>query len=292
MSIYEFIYANKAFFGLRWLFRKLEIYPNAYYNYLKHNKSEYCKRKEFILSVIKSIYHDENGVPGYRSMRVYLGRRGITISNTTVHKYMNSELGLKSIVRRINRFSSHEPCYRMFENLIKQDFKSDGRNKKWATDFTYLYLSKGEVRYNCAIIDLYDRSLVASITDRNMTGSLAVRTLEKAIKNQNPKPGSIILHSDRGSQYTSKIFVEFCEKSGVIQSMSKPGCPLDNAPMERYFNTLKNEEINLHKYDTEEELYKAVENFAYIKYNHIRPHSFNNYLTPFEARYGIKNFRQ
>lgn len=290
MSVYEFIYANKAYFGLRWLIRKFEIYPNAYYNYLRHNKSEYYKRKGTILSVIKSIYHAENGVPGYRSMRVYLGRRGITISNTTVHKYMNGELELKSITRRTNKLRSHEPCHKVFDNLIEQDFKADRRNQKWVTDFTYLYLSNGGVRYNCSIIDLHDRSLVASITDRNMTGGLAARTLEKAINSHNPMPGSIILHSDRGSQYTSKIFVEFCEKSGVIQSMSKPGCPFDNAPMERYFNTLKNEEINLHKYDTEEELYRAVEDFAYVKYNHVRPHSYNNYLTPFEARYGIKNF--
>ena len=67
--------------------------------------------------------------------------------------------------------------------------------------------------------------------------------------------------------------------------MSKAGYPYDNAPMERYFNTLKNEEINLHNYRSEEELYTAVEQFAYVKYNHIRPHSYNGYRTPFEARY-------
>ena len=67
--------------------------------------------------------------------------------------------------------------------------------------------------------------------------------------------------------------------------MSKAGYPYDNAPMERYFNTLKNEETNIHDYHTEEELYEAIERFAYIKYNHIRPHSYNGYRTPFEARY-------
>lgn len=89
----------------------------------------------------------------------------------------------------------------------------------------------------------------------------------------------------RGSQYTSKELVEYCEANAITQSMSKAGYPYDNAPMERYFNTLKNELINLHSYDTEETLYKAIEDFAYIKYNHERPHSYNGYKTPFESRY-------
>ena len=66
--------------------------------------------------------------------------------------------------------------------------------------------------------------------------------------------------------------------------MSKAGYPYDNAPMERYFNTLKNELIHLYEYDTEEALYQAVEKFAYMEYNHIRPHSFNGYLAPYQAR--------
>ncbi len=116
--------------------------------------------------------------------------------------------------------------------------------------------------------------------------NLAKRTLQKAISSQ---PGldtsQLILHSDQGSQYTSKEFTEYCEAVGITQSMSKAGCPYDNAPMERYYNTLKNELINHHYYHSEEELYEAIEEFAYVHYNHERPHSYNNYKTPFEARY-------
>lgn len=70
--------------------------------------------------------------------------------------------------------------------------------------------------------------------------------------------------------------------------MSKAGCPYDNAPMERYYNTLKNEEINLHYYHSENELDQAVHDFAYIWYNHVRPHSYNNNMTPFEAGLDVK----
>jgi len=96
--------------------------------------------------------------------------------------------------------------------------------------------------------------------------------------------GELILHSGQGSQYTSSAFVEFCGSVHVAQSMGKAGYPYDNAPMERYFNTLKNECTNLYEFQTEEALYQTVEEFAYVTYNHVRPHSFNGYRTPYQAR--------
>lgn len=266
---------------------RLDIYPNAYYNYRKHRKVDYCTQKQAVLTEIEHIYHNHNGVVGYRSMKVYLNRKSIHLSNLTVHRYMNKELGLKSIVRRKKPAYCYGEAHRKFDNLLQQDFTASEPNQKWATDFTYLFLSRGDVRYNCTIMDLYDRSVVASITDRNMTSDLAIRTLDKALGSQKNVNPSLILHSDQGSQYTSKGFTEHCKACGITQSMSKAGYPYDNAPMERYFNTLKNEETNLHNYHSEEELYDAVEQFAYIKYNHVRPHSYNGYRPPFEARYAV-----
>ena len=75
---------------------------------------------------------------------------------------------------------------------------------------------------------------------------------------QHLSKGGLILHSDQGSQYTSKAFIEFCESVHIIQSRSKAGYPYDNAPMERYFNTLKNECTNLYEFRTEEDSYTSV----------------------------------
>ncbi len=113
---------------------------------------------------------------------------------------------------------------------------------------------------------------------------MAIRTLQKALADQHPEKDGLILHSDQGSQYTSKAFIDFCESVHVAQSMSKAGYLYDNAPMERYFNTLKNECSNLYEFRTEEDLYQAVEEFAYVTYNHVRPHSYNGYRTPYQAR--------
>ena len=134
------------------------------------------------------------------------------------------------------------------------------------------------------MIGLYGRSVVASITDWHIASDLAVRALQKALDAQHPVKDGLILHSAQGSQYTSKAFIEFCESVHVSQSMSKAGYPYDNAPMERYFNTLKNECTRLYEFRTDEELYQTVEEFAYVTYNHVRPHSYNGYRTPYEAR--------
>ena len=225
------------------------MYPNAYYNYLKHRKADYLAHKAEVHAQIQEIYHSHNGVDGYRSMKVYLERKGYHYSMTTVHKYMNTELGLRSIVRPKKPGYEHGKSHKVFDNKLNQDFTAPQINQKWCTDFTYLFLSNHEVRYNCTIIE-----------------------------------GELILHSDQGSQFTSKAFVEFCESVHVTQSMSKAGYPYDNAPMERYYNTLKNEYINLYEFETEDELYRAVEEFAYVEYNHVRPHSFNGYRTPYQAR--------
>ena len=274
----------KEVFGARWLLKRLGIYPNAYYNYRKHRKADYYARKAEILAQISEIYHKHNGVDGYRSMKVYLERRGYDRSCTTIHKYMNGELKLRSIVRPKKLEVEPGKPHKVFENLLKQDFFADKPNRKWCTDFTYLFLKNGDVRYNCTIIDLYDRSVVASITDRHITSDLAIRTLQRALDSQPAIKNGLLLHSDQGSQFASKAFVEFCKSVHITQSMSKAGYPYDNAPMERYFNTLKNECTNLYSFQTEEQLYQTVEEFAYVTYNHVRPHAYNGYKTPFETR--------
>ena len=207
------------------------IYPNAYYNYRKHRRAKEDARKQNILRQIQALYHETNGVAGYRRMQVDLARKGIELSALTVHKYMNTERGLRSIVRQ------KAPRYQGGIEHKKYDERFSNPNA-W-----------------------------------------------KALSSQRKRSNGLILHSDQGSPYTSKAFTDFCEKHDLTQSMSKAGCPYDNAPMERYFNTLKNEEIFLHEYRDEESLYRAVEHFAYTIYNHVRPHSYNGYRTPFEARY-------
>ena len=109
----------------------------------------------------------------------------------------------------------------------------------------------------------------------------------------------VCLHLDEGRTYKSitaeygvskasisawcSEFSKECQAKAIADPETKNEA-YDNAPMERYFNTLKNECTNLYEFETEEALYQKVEEFAYVDYNHVRPHSFNGYRTPYEAR--------
>ena len=143
-------------------------------------------------------------------------------------------------------------------------------------------MSNGKFRYNCSIIDLFDRSAVASTNSDNINTQLAVDTLKKALgQEQYPK---VVLHSGQGVQFTSWESVNFCKDNNVTQSMGKAGCPYDNAPMERFYNTFKSSFYNVTSFSG----VGMMDGLAmkYINwYSYVRPHSYNNYLTPMEARY-------
>ncbi|MDE7308667.1 MAG: DDE-type integrase/transposase/recombinase [Lachnospiraceae bacterium] len=86
-------------------------------------------------------------------------------------------------------------------------------------------MEDGRKRYNCSIIDLFDRSVVATVNSSHMDAELAVQTLKEALE-RNHHPENLLLHSDQGSQYTSRAFIDYCKEKGIQQSMSKAGCPM------------------------------------------------------------------
>ena len=267
--VYRFIDDNKNTFGLRWLCQQFGISPNCYYNYKKDAKRKYYKRLARIFELIKYVYYNNNRVIGYRAMRIFIKRYGYEVSNTTMHKYMNKELNLCAVIMHSKPGYKAGKKHKIFDNLLNQNFTADCKNKVWCTDFTYMRQPNGKFRYNCSIIDLFDRSIVASLNSNYINTDLAIETLKKALEQEHyPK---VILHSDQGVQFTSWDFVNFCKDNNVTQSMSKAGCPYDNAPMERFYNTFKSNFYNVTSFSSVEMMDELTN--KYINwYNYVRPH--------------------
>ena len=215
-------------------------------------------------------------------MKDYLELLGIIRSDLTIHHYMN-KLGLRSITRRKKAIYIKGTANKIFPNILNREFDVKKPNKIWCIDFTYLVRPDGSKRYNCTIIDLCGREAIATLNGSHIDSELAKATLAIALERRKP-PRGIILHSDQGSQFTSADFNKFCEKNYVQQSMSKAGCPYDNAVMERFYNTLKHEFYYLYKFASNNILDERVYEFIYEKYNHLRPHRANGGLTPYAAR--------
>lgn len=218
-------------------------------------------------------------------MQIFLARKGILLSKTTVYKYMNKELGLHAVLKlRKSRYKKSKPDL-TYENKLNQNFDVFRKNSIWCTDFTYIHLKSGKMRYNCSIIDLYDRSVVASINSKYITTQLAIDTLKLALKNEKMnKP--LMLHTDRGSQFTSYEFSQFCNANNITQSMSLPGCPYDNAVMERFYKTFKSEFVYKNVFCSDEDLDNKTNAYIHLWYNYLRPHTFNNGMSPLEKRFG------
>lgn len=96
-------------------------------------------------------------------MRIFLKRYDYELINPTVHKYMNITLGVRTIIMR--RKFGYKRCrkHKIFDDLLKQNFKVDRKNKVWCTNFTCMRQPNGKFRYNCTVIDLFDRAVISSV---------------------------------------------------------------------------------------------------------------------------------
>lgn len=257
---------------------KFKIFPNAYYNFLKGRKESYLQEKVKVQKKMVKLYHENNGTVGAVMMSDYLKLNGNSYSVTTVRRYMQ-ELNLKSTIRQAKPGYLKGNAHHVFPNLLNRKFNVTQPNKIWVTDFTYLKQADGSMRYNCTILDLYKREAIATLNSSHIDAQLAMDTLAIALKRRKPKKG-LIFHSDQGTQFTSKDFIEFCRKNHIQQSMSRAGCPQDNAVMERFYGTLKYEFFHLFTFKTQEICDQQTYDFVYVKYNYKRPHRYNNGLPP------------
>jgi len=163
-------------------------------------------------------------------------------------------------------------------NVLERDFTATEPNKKWATDITYIPTAHGWL-YLAVILDLSSRSVVGWSMSDCCDEELVENALNMALARRRPKTG-LLHHSDRGSQYTSRAYRLLLELSGIIVSMSRKGNCWDNAVMESFFGTLKEECVGSMIYSSYEEARLALFSYLEVYYNRIRRHSTLGYVSP------------
>ena len=166
------------------------------------------------------------------------------------------------------------------ENVLNGRFNPTGPNQAWGADITYLWTQEGWV-YLAVVIDLYSRRVVGWAMDRRMKKALVIRALLMAINLRKPPPG-LIQHSDRGSQYASGAYQKLLAQHGVVCSMSRKGNCWDNAPVERFFSSLKREWTGDRLYRTRQEAIADAREYVAVYYNAQRLHSTLGYNTPLD----------
>lgn len=253
----------------------------AYYKWRSRKESALETENKKLLSEIRSVYEEVSGIYGYRRILLALNRRtGKKLNHKRIYRLMRL-MGLRSMIRIKRKSYVKATPQHVAENLLNRQFTAEGSNQKWLTDVTeFKYGSSGKA-YLSAILDVYDKSIVAYVLGHSNNNSLVFTTLEKAMQTA---PGARpMLHSDRGFQYTSLVFKNMLETAGITQSMSRVGRCIDNGPMECFWGLLKSEKYYLNRYETYEQIQAAIDEYIQF-YNSKRYQKRLNGLSPLEFR--------
>lgn len=281
----EFLNVHRGY-SIKEICSALKLNRSSYYKWKnrKQSKSELLNLQ--IREYIKEYYEESNGVLGYRQMSITINREKTDelphIINVKRVRRIMQILGLKSVIRRKRPDYIKSTPEITAENILNRDFKASVPFEKWLTDvteFKYYVGSEARKLYLSAILDLYDRRIIAYKIGDSNNNALVFETFDEAvILYPDARP---IFHSDRGFQYTNKVFHQKLVDAGMIQSMSRVGRCLDNAPMEGWWGILKSEMYYLKKFTNREILVSAIEDYIHY-YNTRRYQKRLNCMTPCE----------
>ena len=182
--------------------------------------------------------------------------------------------------RRFKKTTDSDHALPVFDNLLKRGFDVAQPDQVYAADITYIWTQEGWL-YLAVVIDLCSRKVVGWSMAPRMKAQLVCDALTMAVWNRRPKDG-LIHHSDRGSQYASHAFRKLLAKHSIEGSMSRKGDCWDNAVVESFFGSLKQERVHRRNYQTRYEAQQDILNYITMFYNSIRLHSYLDYQSPNE----------
>ena len=208
---------------------------------------------------------------------------GINVNDKRVLRICRKK-GIKSTIKYANNGCTRQAANPQFiaENILNREFTADAPNKKWLTDVTefkyYVNNEKHKV-YLSAILDLYDRRIVSYVIGNSNNNALVFNTIDDGIRN-NPEAHPLF-HSDRGFQYTNRVFHAKLEAAGMVQSMSRVAKCIDNGPMEGFWGILKRERYYGKRFTNRNDLVTMIEDYIEY-YNNKRLQRNLGILTPLE----------
>ena len=238
------------------------------------------EEEKAVRSEVQRIALEHQGRYGYRRITAELRRQGMAVNHKRVARLMRDDnLVGTELQLSLDNLTGQRDRGEIYVNLANR-LKLTGPNQVWVADITFVRL-KREFVYLAVVLDKFSRKVVGWNLDRTLTARLALVALEMALEARSPVTG-LVHHSDRGVQYAHSEYLRTLRKHGVIPSVSRLGRPYDNGNCERFFRTLKQEEINTKEYKDLEDLRLHVAEFIDRYYNQKRLHSALGYLPPAE----------
>ncbi len=258
------------------MFAVLEVSSSGYYDWRSRDESTRSKYDALLVEQIQQMHagHEKN----YGAVRVhpYLKALNFPCSRRRINRLMKAH-GIRSCyhAQRHRRYSRGNAP--VAGNLLADRPKSDSVGQCWAGDMTYLKTGEGEI-YMAVLLDLFTRRVIGWGFSKSHDTDLVEGALKMALSQEDKQPGCLF-HSDQGTEYRSDSYRKTVEEADMVSSMSRPGTPTDNAYIESFFKTLKNELVYHWSFKTKVECVARI--IDYIEfYNEKRLHSGLNYVSP------------
>ena len=275
---------------MKFMCEQLGVTTGGYHAWRNRKPSQHQRDDERLAAIIKDVFTRLRGNPGVRRVHAELRVLGERVAIKRVHRLMQAAglQGRHPKAWRRTTIAGAKPV--SAPDLIGRNFTAPAPDKAWCGDITYVKTWTGWA-YVATVIDLHSRMVVGWAVADHMRTSLVLDALQMALDRRRP-PAGVIFHSDRGTQYTSQEFADFCRKNDIRRSLGRTGVCWDNAVAESFFATYKKELIHNRPWPTINQL--KTETFSWIEayYNRTRRHSTLDYLTPSEYELGYRNIHE
>ena len=256
----------------------LEVSEKGYANWRKRGKSQRKQDDEFLTERIEDAYYQHKGHYGSPRIRAELKVQGIDCGRRRVARLMREkQLSARKKQRKVRTTDSNHD-FPIAPNLLEQDFTADAPNKKWMTDFTYIETREGWL-FLAGVLDAYSRKIIGWSMSEHHDAELVKAALRMALLQRQPG-ADLVHHLDRGSEYASTSYQMLLREQNIQVSMSKKGDCYDNAMIESFWATLKEECSEKRSFSSRDEAKTAIFEYIEVYYNRKRRHSSLGYVSP------------
>lgn len=275
---YQAIEELRSYYPLPPMCRMLGVSTSGYYAWRGRGPSLRVQQEARLQAEIRAAHHRTRQTYGRERLQRELAAQGVQVGLHRIRR-VRQELGLHCRHKRrfrVTTDSNH--ALPVAPNLLEQQFATSAPNQVWCGDITYIDTDEGWL-YLAALKDLHSGEIVGYAMAERMTRHLVLQALYRAVALRRPAPG-LIVHSDRGSQYCSHEYRVLLTQFSMQASMSRRGNCYDNAPIESFWGTLKNELVHRRRYETREQARREITEYIEVFYNRQRRQERLGYLSP------------
>ncbi|WP_095989804.1 IS3 family transposase [Cystobacter fuscus] len=275
---FELMDAQKALFPVKFMCEQLSVSRSGYYAWQRRPESARQASDRVLAEEVARVHQESRRTYGSPRVHAELRTRGQRVSRKRVVRLMRAQ-GLAA--RRRRRYvTTTDSRHRrpVAPNVLARDFSPAQPNTSWVTDITYVDTREGWL-YLAVVLDLFSRKVVGWSMSDTIDRHLVLGALDMALKSRQP-PRGLVHHSDRGSQYAREEYQQALAARGMECSMSRKGNCWDNAVVESFFSTLKQELVYTTDFTTHQQARLALFEYIEVFYNRQRRHSTLGYVSP------------